>query len=91
MKKARPSEVELSAPDTVTDDLLPEYRFDYSKARPNRFARREAVPRAVTLDADVAAVFTTAESVNTVLRALIRAMPPTSAPQSVTEAEQRAA
>ena len=58
------------------DELQPEYRFDYSKARPNRFAGR--VPtggRVVSLDPDVAEVFTSAESVNSVLRALITTMP----------------
>ena len=57
-------------------DMLPEYRFDYSKARPNRFAARmRAGSRAVVLDPDVAAVFSTPESVNAVLRALIETMP----------------
>ena len=57
-------------------DLLPEYRFDYSKARPNRFvARIKRGSRAVILDPDVAAVFSTPESVNAVLRALIETMP----------------
>ncbi len=56
------------------EDLLPEYRFDYSKARPNRFAR-EAGKRMVLLDADVAEVFTEPEQVNAVLRALIATMP----------------
>ena len=37
----------------MQDDLLPEYDFDYSQARPNRFAGRAAV--AVTLRADVLA------------------------------------
>ncbi len=37
----------------MQDDLLPEYDFDYSQARPNRFAGRGAV--AVTLRADVLA------------------------------------
>jgi hypothetical protein len=58
------------------DDLLTEYDFDYSKARPNRFASQ--LPRgvrAIVLDPDVAEVFSTPESVNTVLRALIAAMP----------------
>ncbi len=60
-------------------DMLPEYRFDYSKARPNRFAARlERGSRAVVLDPDVAAVFSTPESVNAVLRALIETMPQTS-------------
>lgn len=75
--ETRPPELELSDPDTVPDDLLPEYRFDYGKARPNRFAPRDAAARTVRLDADVAAVFTTEEAVNTILRALIQAMPQT--------------
>jgi hypothetical protein len=58
------------------DDLLPEYQFDYRKARPNRFANRVDQTRLViTLDPDVGKVFTTSESVNNVLRALIEAMP----------------
>jgi len=51
-------------------DMLPEYDFDYRKARPNRFAGRISKERVVVLlDPDVSKVFTTAESVNTVLRA----------------------
>jgi len=58
------------------DDLLPEYRFDYSKARPNRFADRIAKDSVVVvLDPDVAKVFKTPEAVNEVLRALIATMP----------------
>lgn len=58
------------------DDLRGEYRFDYRKARPNRFADRTgADTRVVTLDPDVAEVFRTPESVNAVLRALIGTMP----------------
>lgn len=61
-----------------SDDMLSEYRFNYSKARPNRFASRiEKEGVTVTLDPDVSKVFTTSESVNTVLRALIEAMPQT--------------
>ena len=53
-----------------------EYRFDYSKAKPNRFAARAKEGyRTVLLDPDIAAVFTSAESVNAVLRALISTMP----------------
>ena len=60
-------------------DMLPEYRFDYTKARPNRFAARlKRGSRTVVLDPDVAAVFSTPESVNAVLRALIETMPQTS-------------
>ena len=53
-----------------------EYRFDYSKAKPNRFAARmKDAPLVAVIDPDVAKVFTTAEQVNTALRALISAMP----------------
>lgn len=52
------------------------YRFDYSKAKPNRFAvRMKDAPPVAVIDPDVAKVFTTAEEVNTALRALISAMP----------------
>lgn len=53
-------------------ELRTEYRFDYSKSKPNRFAartRRQGV--AVLLDPDVARVFKSAESENDALRALI--------------------
>ena len=56
------------------DDLLPEYDFDYRKARPNRFAFKDD-QRVVILDPDVAEIFKTSESVNEVLRALIATMP----------------
>ena len=58
------------------DDMLPEYKFDYSKAKPNRFAERVYKNRRVViLDADISKVFTSTESVNAVLRALIATMP----------------
>ncbi len=59
------------------DELLAEYRFDYQQARPNRFAARHETQKSmvVVLDEDVARVFTTPESVNKVLRALIESMP----------------
>ncbi len=61
---------------TMSDDMLPEYKFDYRKARPNRFAERiYQNQRVVMLDQDIAKVFTTSESVNNVLRALIMTMP----------------
>ena len=56
--------------------MRPEYRFDYRKARPNRFAGRSKEKRlVVVLEPDVAQVFKTPESVNQVLRALIMTMP----------------
>ena len=59
-----------------SNGLKPEYSFDYTKAKPNRFAssvRGESL--AVLLDPDVARVFQNAESVNTVLRALLTTIP----------------
>jgi hypothetical protein len=60
----------------MTGDLRPEYRFDYGKARPNRFAGRiphDAV--AVVLDPEIASVFGSSASVNNLLRSVIKAMP----------------
>lgn len=59
------------------EELLAEYHFDYQKAKPNRFAVRHETTkfRVVVLDEDVAQVFTTPESVNKALRALIESMP----------------
>lgn len=64
------------ARDLASDDMRPEYNFDYHKAHPNRFAERVYKDhRVVILDPDVSKVFPTAKSVNTVLRALITTMP----------------
>lgn len=72
MKKPTPGEIRSTKP----EDILPEYDFDYKKAKPNRFAGRISKERVVVLlDPEVSEVFTTPESVNTVLRALITAMP----------------
>lgn len=63
--------------DRPSDELRPEYRFDYRKARPNRFAGQPMEEQVVVLlDPDVSEVFQTPDSVNSVLRALIQAMPP---------------
>ena len=62
----------------TSEELRDEYRLDYSKAKPNRFASRVDEGRlVVALDPDVSDVFTTPEAVNKVLRALIEAMPTT--------------
>ena len=61
--------------------LRAEYRFDYTKAKPNRFAQRTHPGSvAILLDPDVARVFQNAESVNAVLRALMATMPSRRAP-----------
>jgi len=58
------------------EELREEYRFDYKKAKPNRFADQPDKPRVVVvLDPEVAEVFETPDSVNEVLRALIKTMP----------------
>jgi hypothetical protein len=52
------------------------YRFDYSQAKPNRFAdRMKDGPLVAVIDPDVSKVFKTAEQVNKALRALISAIP----------------
>ena len=57
-------------------EMPAEYKFDYKKAKPNRFAGRiKDSPLVVVLDPDVAKVFTSTEEVNKALRALISAMP----------------
>ena len=62
----------------TSEEFRDEYRFDYSRAKPNRFASRVDKGRlVVALDPDVSDVFTTPEAVNKVLRALIEAMPTT--------------
>ena len=55
------------------DELRPHYDFDYSKAKPNRFAEKHSkMVRRVGLDADVADEFPTEESVNDALRQFVR-------------------
>ncbi|MBI3988447.1 MAG: hypothetical protein HY347_02390 [candidate division NC10 bacterium] len=63
------------------EDMRREYRFDYKKAKPNRFAAQMGAGTiAVVLDPDVAAVFKSSESVNALLRSVISAMPADSKP-----------
>jgi hypothetical protein len=60
----------------VSDELRAEYQFDYSKAKPNRFAATmKKGGRLVVLDPEVAAAFQKSETVNAVLRALLQTMP----------------
>jgi len=63
------------------DEMRREYRFDYTKAKPNRFAAEMGAGTiAVVLDPDVAAVFQSAEAVNALLRSVIAALPRGSKP-----------
>ena len=74
MKRTLTSDPESSD----AEDMLPEYHFDYRKARPNRFAAGSGSKRlTVVLDEDVAEVFTSSDAVNRALRALIEVVPTT--------------
>ena len=62
-------------PKVEEDELRPEYRFDYSKARPNRFLEGLTPGGiAVFLEPDVAKVFNSSETVNRFLRSVIQAV-----------------
>ena len=66
MKKTPPRD----RPDATT--MRDEYEFDYSKAKPNRFAAHMKRPVvAVVLEADVASVFDSSAKVNAQLRSII--------------------
>ena len=57
-------------------EMRREYRFDYRKSRPNRFAPlMKGKTVAVVLDPDIASVFQSSESVNSLLRSVITALP----------------
>ena len=59
------------------EDMLAEYHFDYSKARPNRFAQGIAEGSlVVVLEPELAQVFRTPEQVKAILKAIAQAMPP---------------
>ena len=62
--------------DRAEDDMLAEYHFDYSKARPNRFARGIAEGSLiVVLEPELAQVFKTSEQVKAILRAIADTLP----------------
>jgi hypothetical protein len=68
MKKASPKK--------TSDGMRSEYRFDYSKSKPNRFAAQiKEGSVVVVLEPDVASVFDNSETVNQVLRAVIEDRP----------------
>ena len=82
----KPQAPQRRAVSSQSDDLRSHYDFDYSKARPNRFAGRfSGETLAVVLDPDVASVFQSADAVNAFLRSAIAAMP-----QSRSRARKRA-
>jgi hypothetical protein len=61
---------------TKQEELRSEYRFDYGKSKPNRFASKISEGAiAIVLEPDVAAVFKSSKTVNALLRSVISAMP----------------
>ncbi len=48
----------------LEDDLLPEYHFDYSKAKPNPYAAHAMRRKTIILDADIGELFTSSEPGN---------------------------
>ena len=61
---------------TKREALRSEYRFDYSKSKPNRFAAKMSEGAiAIVLEPDVAAVFKSSKTVNALLRSVISAIP----------------
>lgn len=68
--------------DSVVSEMMVEYKFDYKKSKPNRFATSEQ-QIVVQIDEDVAKVFDSSEKVNLALRALISAYPKKSRKKSV--------
>lgn len=61
---------------TKQGELSTEYRFDYTKSKPNRFAARMSGGAiAVVLEPDVAAVFKSSKKVNAILRSVISEAP----------------
>ncbi len=60
----------------AANEMRPEYEFDYTRARPNRFASQlQNKVVAVVLEPDVAHVFDSSEAVNRLLRSVIAAVP----------------
>jgi len=73
MRKADKSAPE---PGNEIHQMLPEYCFAYSKARPNRFAAEIAEESLVVVpEANIARVFETEETVKAILRAIAQATP----------------
>jgi len=59
-----------------SDELRPEYVFDYTKAKANPYAARlKGRTVAVVLEPDVAAAFPSSKAVNSQLRAVVAAVP----------------
>jgi hypothetical protein len=61
----------------MEDDMLLEYHFDYSQARPNRFVQGVTEGSlVVVLEPELAQIFKTSERVKAILRAIADVLPP---------------
>jgi len=61
---------------TSRNAMRKDYRFDYSRAKPNRVREKMSEGAvAVVLEPDVARIFKSSEAVNALLRSVISAMP----------------
>jgi hypothetical protein len=73
------------------NQMRQKYEFDYTQARPNRFASRmRGNVVAVVLQPDVAEVFSSSESVNRLLRLVISAVPKPRARSATRNARRKA-
>ncbi|MFH1049936.1 MAG: hypothetical protein V1779_03280 [bacterium] len=60
----------------MEDELLPEYEFDFSKSKPNRFVQLlKKQANCIQLEPDIQKVFRNSDEVNNALRAVINAIP----------------
>lgn len=76
MKGARKDKEKSGSRRSRREEMRREYVLDYAKSRPNRFASQmKGGAVAVVLDPDVASVFRSPESVNSLLRSVINALP----------------
>ena len=82
------NDMKKKSSEDLDDDLRPHYDFDFKKMRPNPYAHMDLKFKGLTvyLDDDVAEVFNSSESVNTVLRSAIRALR-TAAPSARTSSK----
>ncbi|HEV7428250.1 MAG TPA: BrnT family toxin [Thermoanaerobaculia bacterium] len=70
------ADLKKASPKKTSDGMRSEYRFDYSKSKPNRFASQiKEGSVVVVLEPDVASVFDNSETVNQVLRSVIADRP----------------
>ena len=68
---------ENGTPAQKNDELRGEYRFDYSRSKPNRFADKMSDGSLIViLEPDVASHFRDSDSVNELLRSVARAFRP---------------